>query len=324
MKKINLDPTLKIDNLLTNLGISCFRNLAFESLFVKTSFGNLHYYDSNPDSKDPPIVLIHGIGSSGQSWLLQAAVLKSKIRVLIPDLFQFSGFSRCTLGTLSIGDHARSLMEWFDVLALNKVALCGLSLGGWVSLTIVAARPRLVSKLILLNPGGLSIDSTRIRQTFENISWKTMADIFPGLVSQFPVLPLPGNNFFQKKFSALLVRRFLFQIFFSEGVKNFIETIKMEEFMDNKLVSLTTETLLLWGQKDTLLSSEMPYFFVSKMQNIQGFLVKDCAHILCIESPVTLATCIANFLDLENLDSDVFFKILEKFYPRHELIPIAV
>ena len=111
-----------------------------------------------PDA--PPVLLLHGIGRSLEDWLPQHPLLAADHRVISLDLPGF-GLSqrfpeRTTLATLAAG-------AWATLDALGEtrpVHLMGNSLGGAVSMRMLADAPARVSTLTLVNSAGFGREVT--------------------------------------------------------------------------------------------------------------------------------------------------------------------
>lgn len=98
----------------------------------------------------PPLMLIHGLGSSGDDWAFQRADFARSHRLILPDL-RGSGRSGKPRGPYSITGFAADLCALLDALAIDTVDLLGFSLGGAVAIEMALLRPRQVRRLILCN-----------------------------------------------------------------------------------------------------------------------------------------------------------------------------
>lgn len=100
---------------------------------------------------DPPIVLVHGIGSH-ELFARQIDHFRQRHRVVAPDLPGFGQSEvpperRCGITTYA-GDVA-----WLcDQLGLRAPVIVGHSMGGAIAFEIAAARPDLPSAIVLLDP----------------------------------------------------------------------------------------------------------------------------------------------------------------------------
>ncbi|HXA37014.1 MAG TPA: alpha/beta hydrolase [Steroidobacteraceae bacterium] len=97
-----------------------------------------------------PLLLIHGLGSSGADWAFQVAALEKRFRVVVPDL-PGSGHSPPPRGGYSIGGFAAALWALLDHLGVSQINIVGFSLGGAVALEMAALRPGSVPRLGLIN-----------------------------------------------------------------------------------------------------------------------------------------------------------------------------
>jgi len=97
-----------------------------------------------------PLLLIHGLGSSGADWALQVSALEARFRVIVPDL-PGCGHSSALRGGCSIAELATSLWSLLDGLAIVRPNIVGYSLGGAVALEMALQRPDSVPRLGLVN-----------------------------------------------------------------------------------------------------------------------------------------------------------------------------
>ena len=97
-----------------------------------------------------PVLLIHGLGSSGCDWALQVPALESRFQTIVPDL-PGCGHSAAPSGTYSIGELADCLWDLLDHLGLGRINIVGFSLGGAVALEMALRRPDRVPRLALIN-----------------------------------------------------------------------------------------------------------------------------------------------------------------------------
>jgi 3-oxoadipate enol-lactonase len=71
-----------------------------------------------------PVLLIHGLGSSGADWALQVSAFESGFRVIVPDL-PGCGSSERSTGGCSIGSFADILWSLMDDLDEPEVNIVG-------------------------------------------------------------------------------------------------------------------------------------------------------------------------------------------------------
>jgi pimeloyl-ACP methyl ester carboxylesterase len=97
-----------------------------------------------------PVLLIHGLGSSGADWAMQVRTLERGFRVIIPDL-PGCGHSGPSATGYGIRDLAQTLWGLLDELQVSQPCIVGFSLGGAVALEMALQRPWAVPRLGLIN-----------------------------------------------------------------------------------------------------------------------------------------------------------------------------
>jgi pimeloyl-ACP methyl ester carboxylesterase len=97
-----------------------------------------------------PVLLVHGLGSSGADWGLQVPALQAGFRVIVPDL-PGCGQSERHAGACDIERFADDLWLLLDRLGEARVNIVGYSLGGAVALEMALQRPQAVPRLALIN-----------------------------------------------------------------------------------------------------------------------------------------------------------------------------
>lgn len=281
------------DLALSRLARRAMAHTGLQSRHVCTSFGVMHCYDSAPGSSEPPLVMIHGIGSSGQCFLMLAEAIKKYRRVVLPDLFHFSGFSVPNNPVMNLDEHTRSIEELMDGLGVSECDAVGLSLGGWIAQKCVLRQSVKVRRLMLLNSAGLRFGTIVLRDKLLTLSWEKFDKLFPGLLYAPPYRGV--------QLVSPVVRRALFRLLKDHAVRDFMKTIRPSDFMEPYLSQIKCPVLLLWGDRDSFLSQQAPHFFVRHLPDVQGFYVEDCAHILCLEAPYN---CLEHMDEFFALDMD--------------------
>jgi 2-hydroxymuconate-semialdehyde hydrolase len=108
----------------------------------------------------PPVLLLHGSGpgvTAAANWRPVIPALSASRRVIAPDQLGFGATAtgeQRTYGRAAWTGHALALL---DTLGLGTVDIIGNSMGGAIALSIAAARPEAVRRLVLMGPVGVAM-----------------------------------------------------------------------------------------------------------------------------------------------------------------------
>jgi pimeloyl-ACP methyl ester carboxylesterase len=106
-----------------------------------------------------PLLLLHGVGSTADSWEPAAAELaQSGTRVIVLDL-PGHGRSSKESGDYSLGALASTLRDLMDHLDVPRAILVGHSLGGGIALQFSYQFPHRCAGLVLVASGGLGTEA---------------------------------------------------------------------------------------------------------------------------------------------------------------------
>lgn len=107
----------------------------------------LHHVDEGP--RDAPVLVLSGsLGSTVDMWAPQVAPLRERFRLIRID-HRGHGGSPVPPGPYRVADLAGDVLALLDGLGLERVAWCGLSLGGVVGQYLASEAPERISRLTL-------------------------------------------------------------------------------------------------------------------------------------------------------------------------------
>lgn len=93
----------------------------------------------------PTLLFIHGFPLDHRSWKGQVDVLNDVANVLAPDLRGFGNDKRALPKAMTMEAYAEDLKVLLDEQGIERVVLCGLSMGGYIALAFLAAWPERVA-----------------------------------------------------------------------------------------------------------------------------------------------------------------------------------
>ena len=127
----------------------------FEQQYVETTFGKTFMLTAGQES-NPPIILLHGSCSNSAFWFPEIMALSNNFKVYAVDIIGEAGNSEEVRPNLSSDAFALWMKDVLGALGLERIALIGNSLGGWMALKFATAYPEYVSMLILVASSGLA------------------------------------------------------------------------------------------------------------------------------------------------------------------------
>lgn len=121
---------------------------------VPTRHGETFIVVCGPEQA-PPLVLCHGSGTNAAIWMGDVATWAEHFRVYAVDMIGEPGLSAPSRPPLDSAAYADWLDDVLRELGVDRTALAGASLGGWLALDYAIRRPGRVTSLVLLCPGGV-------------------------------------------------------------------------------------------------------------------------------------------------------------------------
>jgi 3-oxoadipate enol-lactonase len=120
----------------------------------------IRYWTGGPDGA-PTLVLLHGATLDHHAWNPQVDALKSRYRIVVPDLRKHGASTGPKQFTFE--DAVGDIVALFDQLDLQRTGLVGLSLGGNIAQEIVYRDPGRVAALVVAD----STCNTAARHTLQ-------------------------------------------------------------------------------------------------------------------------------------------------------------
>jgi len=217
-----------------------------DRLVLETHFGNTFVLACGP-ADAPPVIALQGSGANAAQWLSQIAVLAERHRVYAVDVIGEPGLSAPSRPPLSSDSYARWLDAVLAALGVTRVAIIGVSLGGWFALDYAIRRPDKVAALVVQNPSG--VGRRRLGVLVKFIALRPFGQ--RGLHAAFnaavgPLPQLPGDRPIDTRQAELA-----FLIF--KHFRHRMEPIPV--FPDEALAALTMPVLALVGGRDPMVNA---------------------------------------------------------------------
>jgi len=192
----------------------------------------------------PPLVFLHGATLDHRAWKTQVDALRSRYRIIVPDL-RAHGESQVT-GPFTFGAAVDDVVALLDELDLDHIGLVGLSLGGNIAQEIVHGDPSRVAALVVA-------DATC--NTSARHEWQTAIAIAAlagfGIVAREPFLQATANVTARD----VDVQRYVREVNASRSTRDTLQILRAmldEALHPDPTYRLPIPTLLMHGDGDQL------------------------------------------------------------------------
>ena len=223
-----------------------------QSQFIEVDEINVHFRD---EGEGFPIVLIHGTAASLHTWDAWTDELKKTNRVIRMDLPAFGITGPNKNADYSIEAYTTFLHSFLEKLKLEKFHLAGNSLGGNIAWDYTADYPSKVEKLILVDASGLPTNKSQ-PAIFKMAKTPILNSLFLYITPRFLIKKNIEEVYEDdSKITDELINRYHKMALRVGNRKAFIDRAKTDFKLDTqvnleKLKSIQTPTLLIWGAKD--------------------------------------------------------------------------
>ena len=260
----------------------------------------VHYRDEGLKSDSVPLLLLHGMSSSLHTWDSVVLQLATQKRVISLDLPGFGLTGPSPENTYNFDYYNNFIDSFSRRLQIKRFTLVGNSMGGAIAWHYSLHNPAAISSLILIDAAGYPSKGESGSLGFK--------------IASTPVI----NNLLLYATPKALVRKSLEAVYFNQDR---VTDAQVERFHDmairegNRAVALQifkgsfktskskgqidhikTSTLILWGEKDNLISVDNARQF---NQDIRGSLLEiypNVGHVPMEEVPGSVSRSILRFV----------------------------
>jgi len=260
-------------------------------MFLSTNGTKIYYIDVGQPT-GPTIVLVHGFPLSHEMWTHQIEALKNVYRVVAFDL-RGQGRSEGGDGQFTLEFLVDDLVALLDHLKINRPVLCGLSMGGYVSLRAVERNTQRVSGLILCDtkseadPNETKLARGASIRAIKRDGVEAFAETFlKGALS-----PTSFKDRHVVETAAKIIRQNQ-----ALGLCGTLLALAGRTDTTSSLSKIEVPTLILVGEQDMLTPPEHSRRMQSLIQNSELHVIPKAGHLTNMENPTIFNTYLLNFL----------------------------
>jgi pimeloyl-ACP methyl ester carboxylesterase len=237
-----------------------------------------------------PLLFIHGFPLDHSIWEPQVEAFRSRRRVLAPDLVGFGASSGAVRSSLD--DHADDLAALLDVLGVRRVVAIGLSMGGYVALSLWRRhRQRVAAMVLACSRAGPDVEANRAARyqmaiAVENQGVPAIADaLLPRLLG-----PSASAELRDKVQQMMYAQP-------AEGVIAALKAMAARPNSRNDLGSIEVPALVVTGEQDEVIPVASSVAMADAIPDSQLVVVPGVGHLVNFEDPAAFNAALRAFLD---------------------------
>jgi pimeloyl-ACP methyl ester carboxylesterase len=263
--------------------------------YVGVGGTQLRIRDTGP--KDAPaLVLLHGFGSSLETWEPWAQSLSVNHRVVRFDLPGCGLSEPDRTGDYSDARSVSLVKDLMDRLDIGTAALIGNSMGGRIAWRFAVAFPARTSKLVLISPDGFASPGFQYGKP-------PRVPALMHLMKYFLPRPLLEMNLAAAyadptRLTESVVDRY-YELLLASGNRAAMINRMRQSVLENPvpiLLQIRTPTLLLWGKKDRLIPYGNAADYLAALPNATLVSFAELGHVPHEEAPAESLKPLEKFL----------------------------
>jgi pimeloyl-ACP methyl ester carboxylesterase len=262
------------------------------NLSVNVNNINLSYDDLGEGTI--PIVFLHGFPFDKTMWQNQMEYFKTTHRVIACDIRGF-GKSTDEESHLSMDLFANDLILFIDKLGIDKVIICGLSMGGFIALNAMKRFPSRFEALILCDTQCVA-DSYEVKvkryKTIEDIKEYGVTNFNEGFIKNvFHEVTIANKPELVEQLRTVVFANSQHSI--TQGLVALAERSETCSILDKILIP----TLIICGREDTVTPLEESKFMHKNIMGSVLHVISNAGHVSNLEEPGKFNRHIRDFLN---------------------------
>lgn len=259
-----------------------------------------------PDGR-PVLLLVHGLAGDKHTWDPVLDRLGEHAYVLAPDL-PGHGDAEEAGGDCSIPGYAAYLRDLLRVLGVSRVTVVGHSLGGGIAMQMTYLFPDLVSRLVLVDAGGLGPE----------VSLALRAATLPGAELVLPVISAPPMRALARWTGQVLTavgappRPGVVELGRGVGLlarassrRSFLRTVRTSvslhgqavDARDRLYLTALLPTLVVWGARDAIIPVQHGAAMHEAAPGSELEVLEQAGHFPHVDEPVRFTRLVVSFLE---------------------------
>ncbi len=239
-------------------------------------------YTDNGNAGYPFLIFIHGFPFNKSMWNIQLEALKDNYHVISYDV---RGHGNSDAGNVdfSIELFVNDLICLMDILKIEKAVLCGLSMGGYISLNAISTFPERFDALILSDTHCIADTQEtkgKRRIAIENIRKSGVEKYADESIKNL----FAHESFITRKKEIADVREMIIKTS-EQSLCNTLLALSMRKETCSKLKKIKVPVLIMAGKEDKLTPPAAAQLMHEKIKDSFLNIIEHAGHLSNIENP---------------------------------------
>ncbi len=271
------------------LAALALKTRGFRSRYANTAHGRVHYYELSGSGLRPPLVLLHGIGSSALAFAKVAPLLAPSFQKLILPELPGHGLSDVPGDWLQGTALFEGMSSALEVAMPEPFYFMGNSLGGMAVLRYAANAPKRLLGAVVCSPGGAQMSPETLQEVLSAFDTSTHAKGRKLVERLFAGPPRYAH------LSTFLIR----QMVGRPPIRELMKHISTDALLSpDELARIRVPLLFLWGKQEKLLPiAHRDYFLANLPPHVVTQFPEGYGHLPQIENSKDLSRRIVEFID---------------------------
>ncbi|MGQ7890267.1 alpha/beta fold hydrolase [Paenibacillus sp. WC2504] len=240
-----------------------------------------------------PVILLHGFPLDHRMWQAQVEALSDNYRVITPDL-RGMGHSDVPKANISIEQYADDILTMMDKMDIQKAALGGFSMGGYVAFALLRKAPKRFTGLLLANtrPEADGLEARKNRMNMASALYDKGASaardaMLPKLLTEQTAKDQPG---LVESLSAVMASMP------AEGLVHASLAMAFRSDSVDLLGAISVPTLVIAGEKDLIAPPDVMKKMADAIPGASFHAIPEASHLAPMEKPEAFNALLFEFL----------------------------
>jgi pimeloyl-ACP methyl ester carboxylesterase len=248
-----------------------------------------------------PVVFIHGLSGCWQNWLENIPFFARSHRVIAMDLPGF-GSSDLPNEEISIPGYGRFVDSFLESIGVERAAIIGNSMGGFIAAETAIAVPHRIERLVLVSAAGAYLPK-RMRDRVGIAGFRLSYPLTPPVIARRSALMrrprLRASMLLSVvRYPSRIRPELVWEVSSGAGKPGFLSALTALTKYDfrDRLPNIEDPTLIVWGRNDRIVSVKGADVYERLIPGARKVIFEKTGHVPMLERPARFNKVVCEFL----------------------------